>query len=113
LRRSDLYTLHLDWAAVVDVPQEPIPKVHTVYTLTRELAALPGGPCILLSIFLCERLVAHAETRCPALPVSSQCAGLPATVGTGTTDFNWSSADSTLFQSSWSFFVSIGTERSE
>ena len=43
----------------------------------------------------------------------SHCAGLPAAVVTGATDFNWSSAVSTACQRTWSFFVSIGTERSE
>jgi hypothetical protein len=39
------------------------------------------------------------------------CAGLPATVGTGATNFNWSSAVSTPCQRILSFFVSISTER--
>src|SRR6266849_10664271 len=44
---------------------------------------------------------------------SSHCTGLPAAIEIGAMDFNWSSSVSTLFQSSWSFFVSIGAEGSE
>jgi hypothetical protein len=36
---------------------------------------------------------------------------LPAAIGIGGLDFNWSSPLNTLFQSSWSFVVSIATER--
>ena len=42
--------------------------------------------------------------------------GLPrlsATAAFGVADFNWSSAVSTPCQRTWSFFVSIGSERSE
>src|SRR5690242_10444339 len=40
-------------------------------------------------------------------------AELPATVIAGAVDFNWSSEVNTLCQRTWSFFVSIGSERSE
>ncbi len=43
---------------------------------------------------------------------ADQYAGVPATIGDGVANLNWSSDVSTLCQRPGSFFVSIGAERS-